>query len=52
MSGIGYQVQVEIPEPQITSLEDMKNLPITRRSDQQIDLRNVAAVTDGTALGE
>src|SRR6516162_2267373 len=51
-TGIGYQVQVEIPEPQITSLEDMKNLPITRRSDQQIDLRNVAAVTDGTALGE
>jgi len=51
-TGIGYQVQVEIPEPQITSLEDVKNLPITRRSDQQIDLRNVAAVTDGTALGE
>jgi multidrug efflux pump subunit AcrB len=51
-SGIGYQVQVEIPEPQINSLEDVKNLPIARRSDQQIDLRNVAAVTDGTALGE
>jgi multidrug efflux pump subunit AcrB len=51
-SGIGYQVQVEIPEPQINSLEDVKNLPIARRSDQQIDLRNVATVTDGTALGE
>ena len=51
-SGVGYQVQVEIPEPQINSLEDIKNLPIARRSDQQIDLRNVASVTDGTALGE
>ncbi|MGX9431623.1 MULTISPECIES: efflux RND transporter permease subunit [Bradyrhizobium] len=51
-TGIGYQVQVEIPERQITSLEDVKNLPIVRRSDQQIDLRNVAAVADGTALGE
>jgi multidrug efflux pump subunit AcrB len=51
-TGIGYQVQVEIPERQINSLEDVKNLPIARRSDQQIDLRNVAAVTDGTALGE
>ncbi|HEX3416527.1 MAG TPA: efflux RND transporter permease subunit, partial [Stellaceae bacterium] len=51
-SGVGYQVQVEIPAPQINSLEDVKNLPIARRSDQQIDLRNVASVTDGTALGE
>jgi multidrug efflux pump subunit AcrB len=51
-TGIGYQVQVEIPERKINSLEDVKNLPIARRSDQQIDLRNVAAVTDGTALGE
>jgi multidrug efflux pump subunit AcrB len=52
MSGIGYQVQVEIPEPQMNSLEDVKNLPIARRSGQQIDLRDVAGVTDGTALGE
>ncbi len=51
-TGIGYQVQVEIPERKINSIEDVKNLPIARRSDQQIDLRNVAAVTDGTALGE
>jgi multidrug efflux pump subunit AcrB len=52
MSGIGYQVQVEIPERQMNSLEDVKNLPIARRSDRQIDLRDVAAVTNGTALGE
>jgi multidrug efflux pump subunit AcrB len=51
-TGIGYQVQVEIPQRQINSLEDVKNLPIARRSDQQIDLRNVAAVTEGAALGE
>ena len=51
-SGIGYQVQVEIPEHQMNSLEEVKNLPIARRSGQQIDLRNVAGVTDGTALGE
>ena len=52
MSGIGYQVQVEIPERQMNSLEDVKNLPIARRSDQQIDLRDVASATNGTALGE
>lgn len=51
-SGIGYQVQVEIPERQMNSLEEVKNLPIARRSAQQIDLRNVAGVTDGSALGE
>src|ERR1700758_4192216 len=36
-SGIGYQVQVEIPEQQINSLEDVKNLPIVRRSGPQFD---------------
>jgi multidrug efflux pump subunit AcrB len=51
-SGIGYQVQVEIPEHRMNSLEEVKNLPIARRSGGQIDLRNVAGVTDGTALGE
>jgi multidrug efflux pump subunit AcrB len=51
-SGIGYQVQVAIPEQQMNSLEEVKNLPIARRGGQQIDLRNVASVTDGTALGE
>jgi multidrug efflux pump subunit AcrB len=51
-SGIGYQVQVEIPEHQMNSLEEVKNLPIARRSGGQIDLRNVAGVTNGTALGE
>jgi multidrug efflux pump subunit AcrB len=51
-SGIGYQVQVEIPEQQMNSLEEVKNLPIARRTAQQIDLRNVASVTDSTALGE
>jgi multidrug efflux pump subunit AcrB len=51
-SGIGYQVQVEIPEHRMNSLEEVKNLPIARRSGGQIDLRNVAGVTDGAALGE
>ena len=51
-SGIGYQVQVDIPEQRMNSLEEIRNLPIARRSGQQIDLRNLAAVTESTALGE
>src|SRR5258705_7322289 len=33
-------------------VEEVKTLPIARRSGGQIDLRNVAGVTDGPALGE
>src|SRR5258705_3515752 len=33
-------------------VEEVKTLPIARRSGGQIDLRSVAGVTDGTALGE
>ncbi len=51
-SGIGYQVQVEIPEQRMNSLEEVRNLPIARRSGEQIDLRNVATVSEGAALGE
>jgi multidrug efflux pump subunit AcrB len=51
-SGIGYQVQVEIPEQQMNSLEEVKNLPIAHRAGRQIGLRNLASVTDSTALGE
>jgi len=36
----------------MNSLEEVKNLPIARRSGRQIDLRDVAGVTNGTALGE
>ncbi len=51
-SGVGYQVQVEVPPLRMNSLEQVKNIPIGRRQDVQIDLRNVADVTQGTVLGE
>jgi multidrug efflux pump subunit AcrB len=51
-SGVGYQVQVDIPEHRLNSLEEVRNLPIAHRSGQQIDLRNLATVSEGTALGE
>jgi len=51
-SGIGYQVQVDIPEQRMNSLEEIRNLPIARRSGQQIDLRNLGTVSESTALGE
>jgi len=51
-SGVGYQVQVDIPEQRMNSLEELRNLPIARRAGQQIDLRNLATVSEATALGE
>ena len=51
-SGVGYQVQVQVPTPRMNSLEEVKNIVIGRSHDTQINLRNVADVSNGTVLGE
>jgi multidrug efflux pump subunit AcrB len=51
-SGVGYQVQVEVPQARMNSLDEVKNIPVGRGNGAQIDLRNVADVTEGTVLGE
>ena len=55
-SGIGYQVQVEIPQPQLDSVEDLGAVPIQRGSGahagQSLLLRDVASLTNGTTPGE
>jgi multidrug efflux pump subunit AcrB len=51
-SGVGYQVQVEVPPPRMNSVEEVRNLPVGRTQDTQINLRNVAEITQGTVLGE
>ena len=51
-SGVGYQVQVEVPQARMNSLEEVRNIPIARGPEGQINLRNVADVTDGAVLGE
>jgi multidrug efflux pump subunit AcrB len=51
-SGVGYQVQVEVPTTRMNSLEDVRNVPVGRSPVRQIDLRNVADVSRGSVLGE
>lgn len=51
-SGVAYQVQVEIPETQMTSIEDLKNLPLAVRDGRPMLLQNIATVTQGTTVGE
>jgi len=51
-SGIGYQVQVEIPQPRMTSIGDLERLPIRRAGDQPLLLRDVAEVKSSTMPGQ
>ena len=51
-TGIGYQVQVQYPQPQVTSLEDVKDIPVTPGTSQHPLLGDVASVTNGTVIGE
>ncbi|MFM9965969.1 MAG: efflux RND transporter permease subunit [Planctomycetaceae bacterium] len=55
-SGIGYQVQVEIPQKQLDSIEDLGAMPIQRgngmNAGQSLLLRDVASLTNSTTPGE
>jgi multidrug efflux pump subunit AcrB len=51
-SGVSYQIQVQVPQAQMNSIEQAKNIPINGRDGQDLLLRNVASVTPGTTVGE
>jgi multidrug efflux pump subunit AcrB len=51
-SGVAYQVQVQIPQAQMNSDEQVKNIPVLERDGRSVLLRNVAKVTDGTTVGQ
>ena len=51
-SGVSYQIQVQVPQAQIDSLEQARNVPVMNRDGQGTLLRNVAKVTEGTAVGQ
>jgi multidrug efflux pump subunit AcrB len=51
-SGVGYQVQVQVPIQRMNSVEQIRNIPVAQTNGQQVSLENVAAVTTGTVLGE
>jgi len=51
-SGVAYQIQVQIPQRQMNSTEEVKNIPAARREGKSILLRSVASVTGGTAVGQ
>jgi multidrug efflux pump subunit AcrB len=51
-SGIAYQVQVEVPQHTMSSMEDIMNVPVMQNGAARPLLSDVATVTQGTAIGE
>jgi multidrug efflux pump subunit AcrB len=51
-SGISYQVQVQVPQPSMTSAADIGNLPVTGADGSNLVLSQVAQVRQQTVPGE
>ena len=52
VSGVGYRVQLRVPEERIHSLEDLANLPVGQEGSARAFLRDVATVREGVMPGE
>ncbi len=51
-TGIAYQLQVQYPQPRITSLQDVQNIPVMAGQFQHPLIGDLAKVGDGTVMGE
>ena len=51
-SSVAYQIQVQIPQTNMNSLEAAQNLPVSYRDGKAILLRNIASVKEGTTVGQ
>lgn len=51
-SGIGYQVQVEVPQPRMITLQDVERVPVSTDGSVHPMLGDVATVHMGTMVGE
>ena len=51
-SGVSYQVQVQVPQPEMTSIQEIENIPIASSTGAHPLLNQVAGVRSGTIPGE
>jgi multidrug efflux pump subunit AcrB len=51
-SGVSYQLQVQVPQAKMDSLEQVKNVPVLERKGRDLLLRNLAEVKEDTAVGQ
>ena len=50
--GVSYNVQVQIPQTETKSLEDLGNIPVPSSSGTPVLLRNIAKIGKETAVGQ
>ena len=50
--GVAYQVQVQVPQARMDSLEQARNVPVLDHGGHGLLLRNVAQVAGGAAVGQ
>jgi multidrug efflux pump subunit AcrB len=51
-TGVAYQLQVQVPQARMNSVEEAQNLPINYKDGEAVLLRNIAKVTRSTAMGQ
>jgi multidrug efflux pump subunit AcrB len=51
-SGVAYQIQVQIPQAEMDSAQDLENVPVAVRDGRPVLLRNIADVAEGTTPGQ
>jgi multidrug efflux pump subunit AcrB len=51
-SGVGYQVQVQVPQSDVTSVQDLEHIPVTLGAASHPLMGDVAQVGYGTVVGE
>jgi multidrug efflux pump subunit AcrB len=51
-TGVGYQVQVQVPQRVVTELEDIGTIPVKSDGQSQVLLRDVAEITRGAMPGQ
>src|SRR5262249_54176779 len=51
-TGVGYQVQVEIPQAQMTSIADVEQMPVRAANGGHVRVEDVARVRRGTMPGQ
>jgi multidrug efflux pump subunit AcrB len=51
-TGIAYQVQVQYPQPRITSVQDVQDIPVTPGQSDHPLIGDLAKVDIGTTMGE
>jgi multidrug efflux pump subunit AcrB len=51
-TGVAYQVQVQYPQPSITSVQDVRDIPVMPRESLHPLIGDLASVDTGTVMGE